>query len=202
MAPFCRTALLKFKLFNGQGSKETHFAPCCHISRRSVKPLRYLWFSRWQLPPSWIFKNSKFWWSIHCSRPVWSPLLPDFLKMVKRLQRYHNLTVYQNGGHLPNWICWTFSGTTHDDYFVVFIVVQNLVRIDAAVSVIWKFWCFANLAWKRLFTPPKFGAWMANNINDTPKGTDDCKNTSCEPFSITTAPELWPVAPRKTGMDR
>jgi len=37
----------------------------------------------------------------------------------------------------------------------VFIVMQNLVEIDAAVSIIWHSQYFASLAWKRPFTPPK-----------------------------------------------
>jgi len=36
----------------------------------------------------------------------------------------------------PSWIC---AGTTHEGHLVVFITVQNLVRIDAVVSIIWKF---------------------------------------------------------------
>ena len=57
-------------------------------------------------------------------------------KSVKRLQRYSDLTVFfQNGGRPPSWICWAPIGTTHDDHLVVSIVVQNLVEIDAVVSM-------------------------------------------------------------------
>jgi len=45
-------------------------------------------------------------------------------KSVKRLQRYDDLTVF----------LWELNGTTHDDY-LVYIVVQNLVEIDAVVSI-------------------------------------------------------------------
>jgi len=38
---------------------------------------------------------------------------------------------FQNGGRLPSWICWT----TGDDVLVVCIVVPNLVKIDAVVSI-------------------------------------------------------------------
>jgi len=57
-------------------------------------------------------------------------------KSVKRLQRYGDLTVFfQNGSRPPSWICWAPIGTTHDDHFMVSIVVQNLVEINAGVSI-------------------------------------------------------------------
>ena len=57
-------------------------------------------------------------------------------KSVKRLQRYSDLTVFfQNGGLPPSWICWAPIGTTHDEFLMVSIVVQNLVEIDALVSI-------------------------------------------------------------------
>ena len=79
-------------------------------------------------------------------------------KSVKRLQRYSDLTVFfQNGGHPPSWICWSPIGTTHDEFLMVSIVVQNLVEIDALLAITWKFQYFTRLAWKRLFTLPKLG---------------------------------------------
>ena len=57
-------------------------------------------------------------------------------KLVKRLQRYSDLTdFFQNGGRPPSWICWALIGTTHDDHLVVSIVVQNLVEIDGGISI-------------------------------------------------------------------
>ena len=51
------------------------------------------------------------------------------------LRRYGELTVFfQNGGRPPSWICRARIGTTYEDYFVVFIVEQNLVGIDSAVT--------------------------------------------------------------------
>ena len=38
---------------------------------------------------------------------------------------------YQNGGRPPSWISRARTGTTHEDYLVVFIVVLNLVGIAA-----------------------------------------------------------------------
>jgi len=42
----------------------------------------------------------------------------------------------QNGGRQPSWVTLTYIGTTHEEYLVVFIVVQNLVGIDAVVLII------------------------------------------------------------------
>jgi len=57
-------------------------------------------------------------------------------KSVKRLQRYSDLTVFfQNGGRPPSWICWAPIGTTHNEFLLVSIVEQNLVEIDALVSI-------------------------------------------------------------------
>ena len=36
-------------------------------------------------------------------------------KSVKRLQRYSDLMVFQNGGRPPSWICWTPIGTDWDN---------------------------------------------------------------------------------------
>ena len=53
-----------------------------------------------------------------------------------QMQRYSDLTVFfQNGGRPPSWICWALIGTTHDDHLMVSIVMQDLVEIDAVVSI-------------------------------------------------------------------
>ena len=79
-------------------------------------------------------------------------------KSVERSQRYGDLSVFfQNGGRPPSWICWASVGTTHDDHLMVCIVVPNLVKIDAVVTITWNFQYFARLAWKRLFHAPKIG---------------------------------------------
>jgi len=52
--------------------------------------------------------------------------------MVAEIWQFYGL---QNGGRPPSWICWAPTGTTHDDHMVVSIVVPNLVKIDAVVSI-------------------------------------------------------------------
>jgi len=58
-------------------------------------------------------------------------------KSVKRLQRYRDFSIFQDGGRQPSWICFPRFWITHEAYLVVFTGVQNLVGIHAAVSIIW-----------------------------------------------------------------
>jgi len=46
---------------------------------------------------------------------------------------------FQDGGRPPSWICFTCVGTTHEEYLVVFMTVQNLVVIDTVISIVCKF---------------------------------------------------------------
>ena len=67
--------------------------------------------------------------------------VPDFVKSVKQLWRYADLTFFQHGG--PSAILiWTI----HNEHLVVFSVVQNLVRIDAVCLIICRFQYFAHWA--------------------------------------------------------
>ena len=69
---------------------------------------------------------------------------------------FRNITFFdffQDGGYPPSWICNVCVGTTHEGHLVVFITVQNLVGIDAAVLVMCAFFDFASSTWKRLFAP-------------------------------------------------
>jgi len=42
---------------------------------------------------------------------------------------------FQNGGRPLSWICWAPTGTIHQDHLVVSIVVPNLVKINAVLSI-------------------------------------------------------------------
>jgi len=56
--------------------------------------------------------------------------VPNVIKIgqaVAEIWRFNGL--FQNGGRPPSW-------TTHDDYVVVSVVMQNLVEINAVVSII------------------------------------------------------------------
>jgi len=60
-------------------------------------------------------------------------------RSVKPFQRYGRFSIFQDGGRPPSWICFTRVGTTHEEYLVVFMTVQNLVVIDAVISIVCKF---------------------------------------------------------------
>jgi len=62
--------------------------------------------------------------------------LPNFIKIGQTVAEIWLFNVFLNGGRPPSWICWARIGTTHDDHLGVSIVVQNLVKIDAVVSII------------------------------------------------------------------
>ena len=69
-------------------------------------------------------------------RGQYASLYQILSKSVKRLQRYSDLTVFfPNGGRPPSWICWAPIGTTHNEFLMVCIFVQNFVEIDAVVSI-------------------------------------------------------------------
>jgi len=95
--------------------------------------------------------------------------------LVKSLLRYGDFR-FLNGGHLPLF-CYVDIWTTHDEYLVVLIIVQTLVRIDAVVSITCNCWYLTSLAWKCLFIPqmvfsgdftPKSGAVTLQPAKGTP----------------------------------
>jgi len=45
------------------------------------------------------------------------------------------ITVFQNGGCPQSLIYYEHVWTTHEEYFVVFMAIQNFVGIDALVSM-------------------------------------------------------------------
>ena len=111
---------------------------------------------------------------------------------------------FQNVGRPPSWICWSPTGTTHDDHLVVSIVTPNLVKIDAVVSITWNFQYFARLAWKRLFTPQKLGVWGVFHppkwgaiSTKPPKGTSAGRNGSRGVLIVCVFNSSWEIAWKK-----
>jgi len=66
-------------------------------------------------------------------------ILPNFAKICRTIPGYRRFSIFQDGGRPPSWICFTRVGTTHDEYLVVFVTVQNLVVIGAVISTVYKF---------------------------------------------------------------
>jgi len=52
---------------------------------------------------------------------------------------YGRFSIFQDGGRPPPWTCFMHVGTTHEEYLVVFVTVQNLVVIGAVISIVCKF---------------------------------------------------------------
>ena len=57
------------------------------------------------------------------------------------ISNMHHRTKFREHGsnRPPSWICFTRVGTTHVEYLVVFVTVQNLVAIGAVISIVCKF---------------------------------------------------------------
>jgi len=64
-------------------------------------------------------------------------IVPNFIKIGQNgcSDTDGDLAIYLNGGRPPSCICWARIRTTHYDDLVVSIIVQNLVVIDAALSI-------------------------------------------------------------------
>jgi len=97
--------------------------------------LRFFEFSRWPLPPSWIFVIAKFYWLLGPEGGDASAC-QILSKSVNRLQTYEDFSIFQDGGRPPSWICLGHISTTHSEYLRVSITLQNLVVIDAVVFII------------------------------------------------------------------
>jgi len=63
-------------------------------------------------------------------------MLPNFLTIGRAVAKIWRFFYFlQNRGHPPSWIHLMHIGTTDEEYLVVFIVVQNMVGIDAVFSI-------------------------------------------------------------------
>jgi len=60
-------------------------------------------------------------------------------RSVELFRRCGRFSIFQDGGRPPSWIGFTRVGTTHEEYLVVFVTVQNLVVISAVISIVCKF---------------------------------------------------------------
>jgi len=100
-------------------------------------------------------------------------------RSVKLSRRYADFSIFfQFGGFLPSWICDARDWTTHEGHLVIFITVQNLVGIDAVVSITCIF-LFREFGLKMPIHAPKIGifgdsnetrAVIANPPNSAPLG--------------------------------
>jgi len=78
---------------------------------------------------------------------------------------------FQYGGHPPSWICSAHVWTIYEGHLVVFITVQDLVGIDAAVSIICTFFSFRKFGLKMPIHGPKTGTFGHSNETGAPTAT-------------------------------
>ena len=133
-----------------------------------------------------------------------------------------DLSIFQDGGRRPSWICLGLIWTTRENYFWVCLHFIEFVRINmnewmngvlylcakcssdwCSISITWKFQYLARLTWKRLGysrTPPpqirvfgRFDLQNGSNINETRKGTPLHESASFEPSSVKIRLTMWPV---------
>jgi len=61
--------------------------------------------------------------------------MPYLIKIGQTVAEISRFNGFQNGGRRHLGFVRRTLGTTHDDHLVVSIVVQNLVEIDAVISI-------------------------------------------------------------------
>ena len=112
-------------------------------------------------PPCCIFKNSKFYLPVPFGGPI-CVIMPNFMAAVrhlgilkvgpifvnisksqiscpsaKPLRKYRRFSIFRRWRRSPS--CCSLVWTAHEEYLEVVVIVQNLVGIDAVVSIICKF---------------------------------------------------------------
>ena len=84
---------------------------------------RFLWFLNGDRRHLWFSKIRTFNGLSLAQGQCASPC-QILSKSVKRLRRYGNSTVFQNGGRPPSWNSWVCTWTTHDEHLVVLLLCQ------------------------------------------------------------------------------
>jgi len=60
--------------------------------------------------------------------------VPNFVPIDQTLTEIWPFSIFQDDDRPSSWICFPRVWTTHEDYLVVFVIVQNLVGICAVVG--------------------------------------------------------------------
>jgi len=111
-------------------------------------------------------------------------IVPNFIKIDQTVAKIWQFNGFQNGGRPPSWICWAPIATSHDDHLMVSIVVQNLVKINAVVSITCSFGLKTPIHAPKLGFSGDFTPKMGSNVNETPKGTSLREFASFEPSVV------------------
>ena len=173
MAAVRHLGFLKVLNFNFRSGSEAQFTSMCKISRRSVKLFqRYRRLSIFKMAAVrhlGCLEVGNFNFRSDSEAQYASPCQIS-RRSIKPFRRYGRFSIFQDCGRPPYWICFTRVGTTHEEYLVVFVTMQNLVVIGAVISII-----FCTLSLKMPIHAPKIGfLWdftpkIGSSINETPK---------------------------------
>ena len=193
--------IVKSSNFNGRQSGEGLCASSCQIWWQSVTPLRHVAVFRFSRCRRHLgFLNFRNFNGENAQEAQSASPWQISWRSIKRLLRYGDFSIF------PIWRLFAILDLlcAYLEYrrrrLVVFIIVQNLVGIDAVVSMICMHaFHFASFAWKCLFTPPElffsggggFDPYIGNHINETHKSTS--LRESAEPSCEKIRQGLWPV---------
>ena len=92
--------------------------------------------------------------------------MPNFAKVDRTVPDIRPIFDFKDGGRLPCWICFTCVGTTHEEYLVVFVTVQNFVVIQRSNFDSMQILIFCTLTLKMPIHAPKirvFGGFYPQN---------------------------------------
>jgi len=142
---------LKLQMFNGRNGPEGQTASSCEISSTSLEPrLRYAIFrySKWRPLPSYFLQCRIFNRRTRQECRTASKCQISW-RSVKPVPRYDDLSIFPRWW--PSAILDLWCVCTNDGHLVVFITVQNLVGIDAVVSIICTFLADVNSRSRSLY---------------------------------------------------
>jgi len=135
MAACCRhLGFLKFKIFNDRKGQEGRtVSNFVEIAQTMANICR---FSKFQIFHTLNGHEGRI-----------ASLCKIASKSLQARPKYGDFSIFfQDNGCLPSGICNACVGTTNKGHLVVFIIVQNLVGIDAVVLIICTFFVLASLA--------------------------------------------------------
>jgi len=109
-----------------------------------------------------------------------------------------NFRFFQDGGRPPSWICDARVWTIHEGHLVVFITVQNLVGIDAVVSILMQVLIFCLSGVKGpIHAPRMFLPLNGRHSNETPEKAYPWAERRHIVNMIKIGPSVRPVRVRK-----
>ena len=127
-------------IFNCWYGSEGQCTSLCQILHQPVKPLpTYGHFLVCKIVAVHILGFLNVWnlnWQHGLEAKVHP--MPNFTPIGQAVPEVWRFFFFQNGCYLPSWICYTHVSTTHKEYLLVSVTVQNLVGSSSVVFTISK----------------------------------------------------------------